>query len=439
MKKIIYFIIIIFAYNVSFAISDECFTQEQLNSEINKERRKWDVNDDNIYGIEEVIYALELLSGIGSIEGLQIKWTGNNRIRYFVYAGDTKVIDQYISKDETQIHDLVSGEYKINLFSTYGSLKDRTFNAIITTNNGKLIIPPVGNLVFTWNGKNHISYYIYAEDNMIVSDSINKDETQVKDLAPADYKIVLHNKFGSLEDRTSLFKITKDRKTPFIPSVGNLEFKWIGERIRYFVYAGDTEIIDQYINKDETHIHDLAPGEYRLALNTTYGSLEDRSFPFTITKDTNTLVIPPVGNFEFTWNGNNNISYYIYAGDNLIVSDSINKDETQVKDLAPADYKIVLHNKFGSLEDRTSLFKITKDTKTPFIPSVGNLEFTWIGERIRYFVYAEDTEIIDQYINKDETHIHDLAPGEYRIVVDNDETNFTIHQNQIYYFSKSID
>ena len=84
MKKFILFIFlfIFFAcFEASLALSNECYTQEQLESEVVKERKKWDINDDNIYGLEEVIYALKLISGFNIKDGI-VYLEGTDIINY---------------------------------------------------------------------------------------------------------------------------------------------------------------------------------------------------------------------------------------------------------------------------------------------------------------------------------------------------------------------
>jgi len=50
--------------NSNLLLSEQCITQEQLEAEVLKERKKWDINLDNQYGIEEIIYGLQLISAL---------------------------------------------------------------------------------------------------------------------------------------------------------------------------------------------------------------------------------------------------------------------------------------------------------------------------------------------------------------------------------------
>jgi len=50
--------------NSNLLLSEQCITQEQLEAEVLKERKKWDINLDNYYGIEEVIYGLQMISAL---------------------------------------------------------------------------------------------------------------------------------------------------------------------------------------------------------------------------------------------------------------------------------------------------------------------------------------------------------------------------------------
>jgi len=48
--------------NTNLLLSEQCISQEQLEAEVLKERKKWDINSDNQYGIEDIIYGLQLIS-----------------------------------------------------------------------------------------------------------------------------------------------------------------------------------------------------------------------------------------------------------------------------------------------------------------------------------------------------------------------------------------
>jgi len=73
--KRIFIVSLLIAFNFlllksNLVLSNECLTQEQLEAEVLKERKKWDINLDNQYGIEEVVYGLQLISGLKNIETL---------------------------------------------------------------------------------------------------------------------------------------------------------------------------------------------------------------------------------------------------------------------------------------------------------------------------------------------------------------------------------
>ena len=195
MKNLLFtfcFLFFVFFYTIP-VLSEECITQEQLESEITKERKKWDINNDNIYGIEEVIYVLQSMAGINNIEGLHLTWKGKNRIYYKIYADDTAIVSDYLNKDETDVYDLSPGDYRVVFNTIYGSIDSRTFDISIYYGMGKLIAPPVGNLKIPWNGQNSISYNVYVEDTSIVSGTIYNNETDIHDLAPGDYRIFIDN------------------------------------------------------------------------------------------------------------------------------------------------------------------------------------------------------------------------------------------------------
>ena len=275
MKKLLltFYLLLFVFFNVLTALSEECITQEQLENEITKERNRWDVNNDNTYGIEDVIYALQLLSGFSSIEGLHFTWNGVNQLYYYVYLeeNNTALISKYIQPNETDIHDLEPGDYRLVLNNPHGSLEDRTFHFNIKLEQGRLIIPSIGQLKFSWNGENNGYYYVYTEeDKRIISQSIQKDETYIHDLVPGNYSVVLNSPYGSIANRTYSFSITKNSETPIIPDLGNLKFTWNGEnQVYYYVYPADdnTALISKYIQKNETDLHDLVPGDYRVVID----------------------------------------------------------------------------------------------------------------------------------------------------------------------------
>ena len=68
-------------FNSNLALSEQCITQEELETEILKERKKWDINLDNKYGIEEVIYGLQLISNFKNIE----IWTNDFGMTFVFY------------------------------------------------------------------------------------------------------------------------------------------------------------------------------------------------------------------------------------------------------------------------------------------------------------------------------------------------------------------
>ena len=68
---IVTFIIVLLISN--FVIAEQCITQEELASKVLEERKKWDINLDNKYGIEEVIYGLQVISNYKKIE----TWTND--------------------------------------------------------------------------------------------------------------------------------------------------------------------------------------------------------------------------------------------------------------------------------------------------------------------------------------------------------------------------
>jgi len=422
-----------FFLNYDLVLSNECITQEQLQVEILKERTKWDINSDNKYGIEEVIYALQLISGFNNIDGLHFTWNGKNTIYYDIYMDDIVLFsNQRINKDETKIYDLSPGNYIIIMPKSYGTLENRTFQVSISPKYGKMIRPSVGYLEFTWNGY-RMTYGIYQGETLIKNVTTDQNEITIHDLAPGEYKIILPATYGDLEDRTIYKTVTKDSKVSLIPS-SYLEFTWDGENsISYQIFAGDNLILDKnsdywnrgIINKNETKTHYLSPGEYKIVLYDTYGTIEERTFYKTIVNNSKTTLNPSVGYLEFTWNGYR-MTYGIYQGETLIKNVTTDQNEITIHDLAPGEYKIILPATYGDLEDRTIYKTVTKDSKVSLIPS-SYLEFTWDGENsISYQIFAGDNLILDKnsdywnrgIINKNETKTHYLSPGNYALVLD---------------------
>jgi len=83
--------------NSNLIFSEECITQEQLEAEILKERKKWDINLDNQYGIEEIIYGLQLISN-SNLNNIQT-WTNEFDMTFVLIQPGT--FDMGSPKDET--------------------------------------------------------------------------------------------------------------------------------------------------------------------------------------------------------------------------------------------------------------------------------------------------------------------------------------------------
>jgi len=83
---IVTFIIVLLISN--FVIAEQCITQEELAAKVLEERKKWDINLDNKYGIEEVIYGLQVISNDKKIE----TWTNDFGMTFVLIQPGTFVM-----------------------------------------------------------------------------------------------------------------------------------------------------------------------------------------------------------------------------------------------------------------------------------------------------------------------------------------------------------
>ena len=252
------FVTIMFVFfNTSLLFSEECFTKEQLESEIIKERKKWDINIDSVYGIEEVIYALKLISGVDIQHGIiNLEGTKFGSKYYNVEVYDSTGSNLLSTPAATyQPFDLFPGEYILKV--------NGTTNAV-TVQSGENPNIKVGiiNLEGTLIGS---KYYIVEVYDSTGSNLLSTPAAtyQPFDLLPGEYILKVNGTTSSVtvhsgENPDIRVGVIKASKT----------------NTQCLVYLSSDTTGESIASFNTNYDFDLFPGLYTFLLNDTSQTIE---------------------------------------------------------------------------------------------------------------------------------------------------------------------